>query len=263
MEEQSKRRQKIFSGNSWPVRIHRIGRRWWQVRRGIGLLALFALMVVLMAQTLSWYAQQGTPVVEPVIIGRAETLVLDAGHGGEDGGAVSLSGVPESQINLAIVLKMDDLFGLYGVAPVLLREEDISLHDDSAVTLREKKVSDLKNRVKAIESVDRAVLLSIHQNTFSDQRYHGAQAFYAPTEGSQQLAASIQNAIRMTLQPDNSRQEKKIPDSVYLMNHITCPAVLVECGFLTNPGEEEQLLDSSYQKKMAAVLVAAWLNYGA
>lgn len=232
------------------------------MRRGIGLLAMFALLVVLMAQTLSWYAGQSTPVVEPVIIGRAETLILDAGHGGEDGGAVSLSGVPESQINLAIVLKMNDLFGLYGIAPVLLREEDVSLHDDSAVTLREKKVSDLKNRVEAIESLERAVLLSIHQNTFSDQKYHGAQAFYAPTEGSQQLAASIQNAIRMTIQPDNSRQEKKIPDSVYLMNHVSCPAVLVECGFLTNPREEAQLLDSGYQKKMAAVLVSAWLNYG-
>ena len=205
--------------------------------RGVGLLVIFALLVVLMAQTLGWYARQGTPVVKPVLLGRAETLILDAGHGGEDGGAVSLSGVPESQINLAIVLKMDDLFGLYGVAPVLLREKDVSLYDDGAVTLREKKVSDLKNRAEAIEAVDHAVLFSIHQNTFSDRQYHGAQAFYAPTEGSRQLAASIQNAIRMTLQPDNSRQEKKIPDSVYLLNHISCPAVLIECGFLTNPGE--------------------------
>ena len=233
------------------------------MRRGVGLLVIFALLVVLMAQTLGWYARQSTPVVKPVLLGRAETLILDAGHGGEDGGAVSLSGVPESQINLAIVLKMDDLFGLYGVAPVLLREKDVSLYDDGAVTLREKKVSDLKNRAEAIEAVDHAVLFSIHQNTFSDRQYHGAQAFYAPTEGSRQLAASIQNAIRMTLQPDNSRQEKKIPDSVYLLNHISCPAVLIECGFLTNPGEEAQLLDSSYQRKLAAVLVAAWLNYDA
>ena len=233
------------------------------MRRGVGLLVIFALLVVLMAQTLGWYARQGTPVVKPVLLGRAETLILDAGHGGEDGGAVSLSGVPESQINLAIVLKMDDLFGLYGVAPVLLREKDVSLYDDGAVTLREKKVSDLKNRAEAIEAVDHAVLFSIHQNTFSDRQYHGAQAFYAPTEGSRQMAASIQNAIRMTLQPDNSRQEKKIPDSVYLLNHISCPAVLIECGFLTNPGEEAQLLDSSYQRKLAAVLVAAWLNYDA
>ena len=233
------------------------------MRRGVGLLVIFALLVVLMAQTLGWYARQGTPVVKPVLLGRAETLILDAGHGGEDGGAVSLSGVPESQINLAIVLKMDDLFGLYGVAPVLLREKDVSLYDDGAVTLREKKVSDLKNRAEAIEAVDHAVLFSIHQNTFSDRQYHGAQVFYAPTEGSRQLAASIQNAIRMMLQPDNSRQEKKIPDSVYLLNHISCPAVLIECGFLTNPGEEAQLLDSSYQRKLAAVLVAAWLNYDA
>ena len=232
------------------------------MRRGIGLLGIFVLMVVLMAQTLKWYARQSTPAVEPVIIGKAETLVLDAGHGGEDGGAVSLSGVSESQINLAIVKRMDDLLGLYGVAPVLLREEDISLHDDGAETLREKKVSDLKNRVEKIEALDQAVLLSIHQNTFPDGQYHGAQAFYAPTEGSQELAASIQKAIQMTLQPENQREAKAIPSTVYLMNHISCPGVLVECGFLTNPAEEALLLDSGYQKKLAAVLVSVWLNCG-
>ena len=227
-------------------------------------LAAVSLCVCLLIGFTVWGAQN---IVPASLLEQATdslpVLILDAGHGGEDGGAVSLSGVPESQINLAIVLKMDDLFGLYGVAPVLLREKDVSLYDDGAVTLREKKVSDLKNRAEAIEAVDHAVLFSIHQNTFSDRQYHGAQAFYAPTEGSRQLAASIQNAIRMTLQPDNSRQEKKIPDSVYLLNHISCPAVLIECGFLTNPGEEAQLLDSSYQRKLAAVLVAAWLNYDA
>ena len=188
------------------------------------------------------------------------TLILDAGHGGEDGGAVSITGVPESQINLAVVLKTRDILAFYGVSPLVLREEDISLHDDSAVSLREKKVSDLKNRVAAIEEQRGATLLSIHQNTYPNGRYHGAQAFYAPTEGSKELAEHIQAAIRSTLQPDNERAVKQIPDTVYLMNHISCPAVLVECGFLTNPGEEALLLDPDYQKQLAAVLAGAWLT---
>lgn len=188
------------------------------------------------------------------------SLILDAGHGGEDGGAVSITGVPESQINLAVVLKTRDILAFYGVSPIVLREEDISLHDDSAVSLREKKVSDLKNRVAAIEEQRGATLLSIHQNTYPNGRYHGAQAFYAPTEGSKELAEHIQAAIRSTLQPDNERAVKQIPDTVYLMNHISCPAVLVECGFLTNPGEEALLLDPDYQKQLAAVLAGAWLT---
>ena len=143
---------------------------------------------------------------------------------------------------------------------MVLREEDISLHDNSAVSLREKKVSDLKNRVAAIEEQRGATLLSIHQNTYPNGRYHGAQAFYAPTEGSKELAEHIQAAIRSTLQPDNERAVKQIPDTVYLMNHISCPAVLVECGFLTNPGEEALLLDPDYQKQLAAVLAGAWLT---
>ena len=194
------------------------------------------------------------------LVNSQANLILDAGHGGEDGGAVSLTGMPESQINLAVVLRMRDILAFYGVSPMVLREEDISLHDNSAVSLREKKVSDLKNRVAAIEGQRSATLLSIHQNTYPNNRYHGAQVFYAPTEGSKELAEHIQAVVKGTLQPENERSVKQIPDTVYLMNHISCPAVLVECVFLTNPEEEAQLLDPDYQKQLAAVLVGAWLT---
>lgn len=194
------------------------------------------------------------------VVSRRAALVLDAGHGGEDGGAVSLTGVPESQINLAIVLDMRDILGLYGVDPVLLREEDISLHDSSASTLREKKRSDLKNRVAAIEALDGVTLISIHQNTYTNSRYSGTHVFYAPTAGSNVLAEHIQNAVRTQLQPDNERVVKEIPDTVYLMNHISCTGVLVECGFLTNPEEEARLRTAEYQKQLAAVIAGAWLT---
>ena len=200
------------------------------------------------------------PAIRPVSVTRAAPLILDAGHGGEDGGAVSVTGVPESRVNLEIVQKLRDTLALYGVDPMVLREEDVSLHDPEASTLREKKRSDLKNRVRAVEAVEGGTLLSIHQNSYPGSQYRGAQVFYAPTGGSRELAELLQTALREELQPDNDRQAKPIPESVYLMNHVSCPAVLVECGFLTNPEEEALLRDGGYQRQLAAVLAGAWLT---
>lgn len=230
------------------------------LRRGIALAGALIAAVLLLALALGRLNGLVEPAMEPSVLQRTGPLVLDAGHGGEDGGAVSLTGVPESQINLAIVLKLRDVLGLYGVDPVLLRETDVSLHDGDAGTLREKKRSDLKNRVAAIEAVEGGTLLSIHQNTYPGSRYHGAHVFYAPTEGSQPLAEHFQNSIKAALQPDNERAVKRIPDTVYIMNHVTCPAVLVECGFLTNRSEEAMLRDEDYQRKLAAIVAAAWLT---
>ena len=207
-----------------------------------------------------WPGRAALAAFSPVRSG-GQTLVLDAGHGGEDGGAVSLSGVPESGINLAIVQKLDQLLGLYGEAPLLLRSEDISLHDDSAQTLREKKVSDLHNRVARIEETEHAVLLSVHQNTFPDGKYHGAQVFYSNGELSQPLAQLTQETLRAALDPGNTREAKPIPDSVYLMNHITCPEILVECGFLSNAEEDLLLQSGAYQTKLASALAASWLQW--
>lgn len=189
------------------------------------------------------------------------TLIVDAGHGGEDGGAVSLTGALESQINLAVALRLDGILGLYGVPAVLLRDKDVSLHDSEAQTLRQKKVSDLHNRVAAVNGYGNAVLLSIHQNSYPDGRYSGAQVFYSPTEGSRELAQCLQERLRLTLDPNNGRLEKQIPDTIYLMNHISCPAVLVECGFLTNPREEALLRDDAYQTKLAAALAGGYLRW--
>ena len=230
------------------------------MKKGLILVGLTALILMMMAATLAQLNELMQPAMEPVALGRGRALILDAGHGGEDGGAVSITGVPESQINLAIVLKLRDVLGLYGVDPIVLREEDISLHDSEAGTLREKKRSDLKNRVALVEEVEGGTLLSIHQNTYPGSRYHGTHVFYAPTEGSQKLAEHFQNSIKTALQPDNERAVKQIPDTVYIMNHVTCPAILIECGFLTNPGEEALLRDEDYQRKLSAVIAAAWLT---
>ena len=226
----------------------------------IGQWALLWVLALATAGYLVFWPGGTVQTAGPMDSGRP-VLVLDAGHGGEDGGAVSLTGAPESQINLAIVQKLDLLLGLCGQSPVVLRQEDISLHDSEADTLREKKVSDLKNRVAMVEGTENGVLLSIHQNMFTNAKYHGAQVFYAPTHGSQEFAVHTQEVLRQTVDQTNERQAKPIPDTVYLMNHITRPAILVECGFLSNPEEEGKLRSEGYQLQLAAALTGAWLQY--
>ena len=230
------------------------------MKRGLCLAAALLAVWGLLTFALGRLDGLMAPAVRPVSVTRAAPLILDAGHGGEDGGAVSVTGVPESRVNLEIVQKLRDTLALYGVDPMVLREEDVSLHDPEASTLRKKKRSDLKNRVRAVEAVEGGTLLSIHQNSYPGSQYRGAQVFYAPTGGSRELAELLQTALREELQPDNDRQAKPIPESVYLMNHVSCPAVLVECGFLTNPEEEALLRDGGYQRQLAAVLAGAWLT---
>ena len=188
------------------------------------------------------------------------TYVLDAGHGGEDGGASSESGSKESEINLSITLKLDQLMGFCGQKTRLTRTDDRSIHDPDARTIREKKVSDLRNRVKQVENTEDCLLVSIHQNSFPDGKYRGAQVFYGHTAGSKPWGEATQELLRVALATENSRQAKPIPETVYLMNHVSCPALLVECGFLSNREEARLLLDEGYQKKIAAALTAACLT---
>lgn len=186
--------------------------------------------------------------------------MVDAGHGGEDGGAVSPGGAVESRINLEIARRLDGILAFLGEPALMLRTEDISLHNPEAVSLREKKASDLHNRAQMVSEHPGATLVSIHQNMFSQSQYRGTQVFYAPTQDSQELAQAIQTTVQTALQPDNSRESKPIPDTVYLMNHVPNRAVLVECGFLSNPEEEGLLQDPKYQTKLAAAIAAGCLR---
>lgn len=190
----------------------------------------------------------------------SRVLIIDAGHGGEDGGAVSVTGTHESHINLAIALKMEQLCGLFGVDTVMIRTEDRSLKDDSAHTLAEMKRSDLKNRVDLINGTSNAVLISIHQNYFTGSN-HGAQVFYAPTQGSEAWAKYCQSMLVTAVDPQNHRQSKQITKDIYLMNHIECPAILVECGFLSDHDEALRLEDSGYQTKLAITILTSYITY--
>ncbi len=224
-------------------------------------LALFSGVLAL-GVTLSFLLSS---VGERVVLGPAllqgQTLVIDAGHGGEDGGAVSSAGACESQINLDIALRLDALCGFYGIGTVLTRSDDRSIHDSGADSLREKKTSDLHNRAQLVEDTPNAVLISIHQNSYTDSRYWGAQVFFSNAQLSEQWAVLTQETLRQTLSQENSRLAKVIPDSVYLMNHISCPALLVECGFLSNPEEAARLESPGYQKKIAGALLSAYLQH--
>lgn len=197
-------------------------------------------------------AEQGRPV-----------YVLDAGHGGEDGGAVSASGVKESDINLAVTRELDDVLRLLGQDTVLTRSDDVSIHSDGAETLRQKKVSDLKNRVALVNGTPDAVLVSIHQNSLpSVPSVHGAQVFYGTVEPSDAFAVSVQTALNQSVNAGNEKHEKKIDPSIYLMKNVTCPAILIECGFLSNIAETEKLQTPDYQKRLAVAIAAGILNTG-
>lgn len=227
-------------------------------RKNFLLAAGLALLLVLAIQAVVW-GEREVPVFGPDSL-RQAVLIIDAGHGGEDGGAVSVTGTRESDLNLAVAKRVDALAGFYGVQAVLLRDSDRSLHNEEAQTLHEKKESDLKNRVQTVEETEGAMLLSIHQNSYPDSRYRGAQVFYSNEALSSQWAELTQNLLRAALDQENHRLAKVIPDTIYLMNHITCPALLVECGFLSNPEEALLLESDGYQTKIALSLLAAFLQ---
>ncbi|MDD3165723.1 MAG: N-acetylmuramoyl-L-alanine amidase [Oscillospiraceae bacterium] len=188
-------------------------------------------------------------------------VVLDAGHGGEDGGAVTPDGVHESEINLAITKRLEQFLRLNGCKTVMVREQDTAIYSADAKTIAQKKVSDLHNRVLLVNSTPNSLLVSIHQNIYTESKYHGAQVFYAATDGSKALAELAQHAIAAGIDPGNHRAVKSAGKSIYLLQHIQCTGVLVECGFLSNPQEAVNLQQSDYQKKLACAISGALLHY--
>ena len=189
------------------------------------------------------------------------TIVIDAGHGGEDGGAVSESGVLEKDINLSIANDTSALFYLLGFDVTQTRKTDIAL-DNGEDTIRKRKVSDMKKRLEIFNSSKENTIISIHQNKFSESKYHGTQIFYSPNNPkSKQLADSIKYSVKGLLQPDNERECKKADSGIYLLKNTNNPAVIVECGFISNGEECKNLLDSQYQKQMAYSITAGFLSY--
>lgn len=209
-----------------------------------GFILLRTLTVFRVMQTAELFAE------EPV-------LVIDAGHGGFDGGAVAVNGVRESDINLAISLKLDALAGFLGYPTVMTRTDDSRRTD----LLSYSEHEDLVHRAELVNKVPNPILFSIHQNFYPTTQPYGAQVLYARDERSAQLGKLAQGNLVSFLQPENRRLAEPAPKSLFLTSHVNCPAILVECGFLSNYNEMEKLMTDTYQKALAAVLMASYLQY--
>ncbi len=197
-----------------------------------------------------------------VAVSKKPVIIIDAGHGGEDGGTQSADGVLEKDINLSISLKLEKILKRYGFTTVMIRDSDKMIYDESASTVRNKKTSDLHNRMAVMKKHPDCIFLSIHQNHFSESKYSGAQVFYCKSqEGSAELAESIQKSIVSSLQKENTRQIKQCTSSVYLIYNAVTTAVMVECGFLSNKDEAQKLSENTYQYEMALAISKGLVNY--
>lgn len=216
--------------------------------------AAYVALIITAFIHLEKYAAVNTAQVRDV------TVVIDPGHGGEDGGAVA-NNIIEKDINLSVAKKVFELFELSGFKAILTRSKDTMINLDGT-SLRERKVSDMKNRLNVFNSDESNVVLSIHQNKFTDSKYSGAQVFYSQnSQESQRLAQNLRESIITMLQPENTREIKPADKNIYLLYNAKVPSVIVECGFLSNAEEAAKLSDEEYQKQIAFAIYTGFLTY--
>ncbi|MBQ4568782.1 MAG: N-acetylmuramoyl-L-alanine amidase [Ruminococcus sp.] len=225
---------------------------------------ILLLGLLLILSTIVLYSNVNTKTVSADFVGNRDntTIVIDCGHGGEDGGAVSANGTVEKDINLKIGLTLKSLFMQNGFKVVMIRETDKAIYSASAESLKDKKVSDLHNRSDICNSSQENIYISIHQNKFEESKYRGSQVFYSPNlQESKLLAESVRVAIKGLLQNDNERQCKEASSDIYILDKAQVPAILVECGFLSNPEEETLLNQENYQNQIAFSIYCGFLEF--
>lgn len=188
-------------------------------------------------------------------------IVLDAGHGGLDSGAVGKSGVLEKDVNLSVVKHLQKLLELSGFKTVLTRSEDISIYDPGVEGIRNQKLSDMDNRLEIIQSYPDSVFLCIHQNNFTDPMYFGGQMFYNNNNPDNRTLAQIMQNRFAQLQPGNDREIKLSGDELFLLKSNPNPSLMIECGFLSNPEEEAKLASAEYQQQLAFTIYSGLLEY--
>ncbi len=190
------------------------------------------------------------------------TVIIDPGHGGEDGGAVAEDGTVEKDLNLLIAMKLKALFIQNGFNVITTRETDIAIYDDGLDSLRRKKTSDMKNRLAIFNDNPSNIIISIHQNKFEQSKYHGTQIFYSNNNSqSALLADEIKKSVISLLQPENKRETKAADKNIYLLYNCENPAVIVECGFISNPSELNLLKDDEYQGEIALSIFNGFMNH--
>ncbi len=207
--------------------------------------------------------EQTALAVDEVIISKGRAfpiVVIDPGHGGRDGGASSASGTLEKDINLQLGKLLERISTAYGLECIMTRQSDEML--GSELPGNKKKMKDLKSRVNTANSVGDCVFISIHQNKFPQKKYKGLQVYYSRNSSdSKPLAQGMQQNVRQYVQPDNDRVIKQASSNIYVLDNVRCPAVLIECGFLSNDEEARLLCDRDYQKKLTAAVFSALFNY--
>lgn len=222
-------------------------------KRIVGILIIVSAVITVsvLVTDKRFAATESTPV--------SDFILIDAGHGGPDGGASTVDGTLEKDINLAIATHLRDVLTVFGVPVDMTRESDVSIHDEGCTTIREKKVSDMHNRLQRYDQA--ALTVSIHQNHFSVAKYHGTQVFYSSVHPqSNGFAKAVYARIISLLQPNNTRQIKQTTKDMFLFANTRKPAILVECGFLSNPKESELLKTTSYQQQMALAIAVGVLD---
>lgn len=220
------------------------------------------LFVVVFSSLLATNKMKENETVETVSLPVSnKVIVLDAGHGVPDEGAQSSRGTTEAQTNLKIALKVQNLLEQSGATVILTRSDENGIYDIDKTTLKEKKISDIRNRVKIGNESSADVFVSIHLNKIPQQQYYGWQCFFKEgNEQSTKLAKSLQNNLNEAIQKENKRVAMKL-DTVYIMKHVEIPTSIVECGFLSNPEEEQQLLTDEYQDKLAWGIYNGIIDY--
>lgn len=217
---------------------------------------LFLGFVILIVNAYSNLSQS----VSTNIINKTPIIVIDAGHGGEDGGATA-NNITEKDINLSIAKKLENIFISNGYEVIMTRTDDDSIGIKDS-TIREQKVSDMKKRLDIYNSNEENIVISIHQNKFEQEKYSGTQIFYSTNnENSSVLAENIKTSVVNLIQPNNTRGCKKATKDIYLLYNSKVPSVIVECGFLSNKNEAEKLKTESYQKQMAFSIFLGVSNY--
>ncbi len=223
------------------------------------LIPVYALVLLSLILLIFGGNQAITTISQSAPFKQTYCFVIDAGHGGIDGGAVSCTGIHESHINLEIALRLDDLMHLLGHSTKMIRTTDISIYTEGS-TIAGIKASDLRERVRIVNETNGAILLSIHQNHYGNSNYHGGQIFYPKTEDSQKLAVLLQTQFVSVLNHGSNRKAKPA-EGLYLMKHIEKTGVLIECGFLSNYEEEYKLRSAEYQKKICCVIATTCGNF--
>ena len=189
-------------------------------------------------------------------------VIVDAGHGGEDGGTSAKDGTLEKDINLEVAKKLNAMLNFAGYSTIMTREDDLQLGDTSLPTIHQRKVSDLRTRLQMTVDNPNAILISIHQNYYTLPRYYGFQAFYSnKNENSRTLAETIQSTANKLLQNTNNRTIKQVGSNIYLLYNSNIPSVLVECGFMSNEYEAALLKNDDYQKKIALTIMCGIQKY--